>query len=107
MSGLKCCHTQSCPTLLIQVYSSTLWTIVRRCTLWTASVCCSTLWISLSSSRLINKRQTKAVKVRHFQNVDVTSCYWYPNRAVLRLVWPFDGIVGDGLPCCCSVRVIV
>ena len=27
-------------------------------------------------------------------------------RAVLMLVWPFDGIVGDGLPYCCSLRVI-
>ena len=27
-------------------------------------------------------------------------------RAVLRLVWPFDSNVGDGLPYCCSVRVI-
>ena len=31
----------------------------------------------------------------------------YLINTVLRLVWPFDGIVGDGLPYCCSLRVIV
>ena len=35
----------------------------------------------------------------------IMGCLEY-TRAVLRLVWPFDDIVGDGLPYCCSLHVI-